>query len=56
MKWDQMWEAVKDPRIYLFFFGVLTANIANGGVSNFGSEIIKQVCINPALRTEVCSR
>lgn len=41
-KWDQLWEAIRDPRLYLFFMGVCTANIANGGVSNFGSEIIKQ--------------
>ncbi|PWZ02040.1 MFS general substrate transporter [Testicularia cyperi] len=41
-KWSQMWEAIKDVRLYLFFLGVCTANIANGGVSNFGSQIIKQ--------------
>ncbi|PWN46940.1 MFS general substrate transporter [Violaceomyces palustris] len=38
----QVVEAFKDVRIYLFFLGVCTANIANGGVTNFGSVIIKQ--------------
>lgn len=41
-KWDQLIEAIKDVRLYLFFMAVCTANVANGGVSNFGSEIIKQ--------------
>lgn len=45
-KWDQFYEAIRDPRLYLFFLGVCTANIANGGVSNFGSEIIKQFGYN----------
>lgn len=39
-KWDQMWEAIRDPRLYMFFMGVCSANIANGGVSNFSSAII----------------
>ncbi|EST09991.1 Major facilitator superfamily [Kalmanozyma brasiliensis GHG001] len=39
-KWDQLWEAIRDPRLYLFFLGVCSANIANGGVSNFSSAII----------------
>lgn len=41
-KWPQVREAFKDFRLYLFFLGVCTANIANGGVSNFGSQIIQQ--------------
>ncbi|ETS63626.1 hypothetical protein PaG_01925 [Moesziomyces aphidis] len=45
-KWDQLKEAVLDPRLYLFFLVVFTANVANGGVSNFGSEIIKQFGYN----------
>lgn len=45
-KWDQFFEAIRDPRLYLFFLGVFTANVANGGVSNFGSEIIKQFGYN----------
>ena len=45
-KWPQFFEALRDQRLYLFFFGVLSANIANGGVSNFGSEIIKQFGYN----------
>ncbi|TKY90603.1 hypothetical protein EX895_000601 [Sporisorium graminicola] len=39
-KWEQLWEAVRDPRLYMFFLAVCSANIANGGVSNFSSAII----------------
>ncbi|KAJ1044540.1 hypothetical protein NDA10_006628 [Ustilago hordei] len=41
-KKNQLIEAVKDFRLYLFFVAICAANIANGGVSNFGSEIISQ--------------
>lgn len=39
-KWEQFWEAIRDPRLYMFFLAVCSANIANGGVSNFSSAII----------------
>ncbi|GAC95519.1 allantoate transporter [Pseudozyma hubeiensis SY62] len=39
-KWEQMWEAIRDVRLYMFFLAVCSANIANGGVSNFSSAII----------------
>ena len=45
-KWEQLHEALRDPRLYLFFLAVSTANVANGGVSNFGSEIVKQFGYN----------
>ncbi|SPC65437.1 probable DAL5 - Allantoate and ureidosuccinate permease [Ustilago sp. UG-2017b] len=41
-KKNQLIEAVKDFRLYIFFVAICAANIANGGVSNFGSEIISQ--------------
>ncbi|CCA69279.1 related to allantoate permease [Serendipita indica DSM 11827] len=42
-KWDkgQILEAFMDIKIYLFFFFGLTANIPNGGTSNFGTLIVK---------------
>jgi MFS family permease len=45
-KWDQLREALCDPRLYLFFCGVAAANVANGGVSNFGSAIISGLGYN----------
>jgi hypothetical protein len=35
-KWDQVKEAALDVKTYLYFFLGLTANIPNGGTSNFG--------------------
>lgn len=39
-KWYQLRESLLDVRLYLFFLAVCAANVANGGVTNFGSEII----------------
>lgn len=36
-KWDQVKEASLDVKTYLYFFLGLTANIPNGGTSNFGT-------------------
>ncbi|KAH7098978.1 MFS general substrate transporter [Auriculariales sp. MPI-PUGE-AT-0066] len=38
---DQMWEGIIDPKTYLFFLFGLSANIPNGGTSNFGTLIVK---------------
>ncbi|KAH8824645.1 MFS general substrate transporter [Flagelloscypha sp. PMI_526] len=38
---SQAIEAFIDPKIYLFFFFGFTANVPNGGTSNFGTLIIK---------------
>ncbi|KAF9024585.1 MFS general substrate transporter [Hymenopellis radicata] len=40
-KWDQVVEAIIDPKIYLFFLFGFTANVPNGGTSNFGTLIVK---------------
>ncbi|KAL1683548.1 major facilitator superfamily domain-containing protein [Schizophyllum commune] len=42
-QWDasQVLEAFIDPKTYLFFLFGLTANIPNGGTSNFGTLIVK---------------
>lgn len=37
LKWDQIRESALDIRTYLFFLLGLTANIPNGGTSNFGT-------------------
>ncbi|WVF67579.1 hypothetical protein IAT40_002337 [Kwoniella sp. CBS 6097] len=37
LKWDQIKESALDVRTYLFFLLGLTANIPNGGTSNFGT-------------------
>ncbi|RXK42008.1 hypothetical protein M231_00729 [Tremella mesenterica] len=38
---SQVWEAAKDPRIYLAAISVFCASVQNGGVSSFGATIIK---------------
>jgi hypothetical protein len=40
-RWDQAAEAVLDPKLYLFFLFGFTANVPNGGTSNFGTLIVK---------------
>lgn len=40
-KWYQVAEAFKDPRTYLYVLYSLLMNIPNGGVTTFGSIIIK---------------
>ncbi|VVT51624.1 uncharacterized protein SAPINGB_P003158 [Magnusiomyces paraingens] len=41
LKWDQVKECLMDIKVWLLFFGVLGANVPNGGYSNFGTIIIK---------------
>ncbi|KAK1234924.1 hypothetical protein PQX77_001865 [Marasmius sp. AFHP31] len=40
-KWDQALEAFMDVKIYLFFLFGFTANVPNGGTSNFGTLIVQ---------------
>ncbi|KAK5124163.1 hypothetical protein LTR85_001866 [Meristemomyces frigidus] len=40
-KWYQVREAFSDIKLYLFFFLGVVGNIPNGGISNFGTLIIK---------------
>ncbi|SCU86230.1 LADA_0D13190g1_1 [Lachancea dasiensis] len=40
-KMSQVWEAFQDPRTYLYVLFSLLMNIPNGGVTSFGSIIIK---------------
>ncbi|WWC69761.1 uncharacterized protein I206_103704 [Kwoniella pini CBS 10737] len=39
-KWNQVYQAFTDPRIYLAAISVLCASIPNGGISSFGATII----------------
>ncbi|EJD50788.1 MFS general substrate transporter [Auricularia subglabra TFB-10046 SS5] len=39
--YSQMIEAFVDPKTYLFFFFGFTANVPNGGTSNFGTLIVR---------------
>lgn len=34
LRWEQVWECAKDPKVYLFFLLGLFANIPNGATSN----------------------
>ena len=40
-KWDQFREAFRDPRTYLYVLFSLLMNIPNGGITAFGSIVIK---------------
>lgn len=40
-KWQQVLESLIDPKTYLFFLFGFTANVPNGGTSNFGTLIVK---------------
>lgn len=39
-KWDQFFEAFRDPRTYLYIVFSLLMNIPNGGITSFGSLVI----------------
>lgn len=41
LKWYQVREAFADFKLYMFFLIAVVANIPNGGISNFGTIIIK---------------
>lgn len=41
LKWYQVREAFIDYKMYMFFLVGVVANIPNGGISNFGTIIIK---------------
>lgn len=36
-KWDQFWEALRDPKSWLLFLYMVAATIPNGGLTAFGS-------------------
>lgn len=40
-KWEQFFEAFRDPRTYLYVLFSLLMNIPNGGITSFGSIVIK---------------
>lgn len=47
---SQMIEAFIDPKIYLFFLFGFTANVPNGGTSNFGTLIVKGFGFNTSVK------
>jgi MFS family permease len=48
-KWNQFWESFRDPRTYLYVLYSLLMNIPNGGITTFGSVIIKSFGFNNRL-------
>jgi ACS family allantoate permease-like MFS transporter len=48
-KWNQFREAFMDPRTYLYVLYSLLMNIPNGGITTFGSIIIKSFGFNSRL-------
>ncbi|SCV06239.1 LANO_0H25158g1_1 [Lachancea nothofagi CBS 11611] len=40
IKWEQIFEALRDPRLYLYFFLQVAVAIPNGGFSNFSAQMI----------------
>lgn len=45
-KWNQVWEALLDVKIWIIFFFNIAINIPNGGLLTFGSIIIKNLGFN----------
>ncbi|KAL4874220.1 major facilitator superfamily domain-containing protein [Aspergillus karnatakaensis] len=48
-KWSQFLEAFRDPRTYLYVLFSLIMNIPNGGITTFGSLVIKSFGFNDRL-------
>lgn len=42
-KWYQVKEALLDPMTWAFFFYALIADIPNGGITNFFSQLVRSV-------------
>ena len=42
-KWYQMKEALTDPLTWAFTFYALTADIPNGGISNFFNQLVWRI-------------
>uniref|UniRef100_L2GCA4 MFS allantoate transporter n=1 Tax=Colletotrichum fructicola (strain Nara gc5) TaxID=1213859 RepID=L2GCA4_COLFN len=55
-KWDQFFEAFRDPRTYLYVLFSLLMNIPNGGITAFGSIIINSLQLAPLLFTYLSDR
>lgn len=47
--WSQFFEAFRDPRTYLYVAFTLLMNIPNGGITAFGSIVIKSFGFSPRL-------
>ncbi|WFD00019.1 hypothetical protein MYAM1_002765 [Malassezia yamatoensis] len=41
-KWSQAKEALRDIRLYMFFFGYACICVTNGGITSYSSQIIKE--------------
>lgn len=46
-KWDQVWEALLDIRVWLIVLFNIVINIPNGGLQSFGSIIINNLGYSP---------
>lgn len=51
IKLPQVWEALSDPQIWILFLYTLLNEVINGGISNFGKLIIKDVAGGDPLKT-----
>lgn len=40
-RWDHVWETATDVKTYLWFIAITSISIASGGISTFGSLIVK---------------
>ncbi|KAG8625959.1 hypothetical protein KVT40_006360 [Elsinoe batatas] len=49
LKLYQVWEAFRDPKIYLFYLLGTVCNTPNGGISNFGTLIVRGIFNDPLL-------
>ncbi|KAF2152746.1 MFS transporter [Myriangium duriaei CBS 260.36] len=43
LKAYQVWEAFRDPKLYLFYILGTVCNLPNGGISNFGTLIVQGI-------------
>ena len=46
-KWDQVWEALLDVKVWIMFFFNIATNIPNGGLITFGALIINNLGFSP---------
>ncbi|KAH6637838.1 allantoate permease [Boeremia exigua] len=51
IKLPQVWEALRDPQLWVLFIYTLLNEVINGGIANFGKLIIKDVAGGDPLKT-----
>lgn len=54
IKRHQMWEAVKEPRLWILFFVFLLNSLQNGGLTTFSTLLVKGLGFSVSSNSKTC--